>query len=83
MTEYEAKSEAIKYVKAMRQRIGISEKSYVIKTGRRYAKIIEVDTDGSMSAVAFLERATRFVWQATSWTTPSKRLIAVVGQEAA
>ena len=45
---------------------------YVIETGKKYHKIIFVDSSGSRSVHAFVDKKTGEVYKSASWKSPAK-----------
>ncbi len=45
---------------------------FLIETGRKYHKIIMVDTSGSRSVHAFVDKNTGDVYKSASWKSPAK-----------
>lgn len=46
--------------------------NYVIESGRKYHKIVMVESDNSRSAHAFIDKKTGEVYKAASWKGPAK-----------
>ena len=54
----------------IKDEIGIYQ--YVIESGRKYHKIIMIDSSGSRSVHAFVDRMTGEVYKSASWKSPAK-----------
>jgi hypothetical protein len=51
---------------------GISPINYVIETGKKYHKIIMIDSGNSRSVHAFVDKKTGEVYKSASWKAPAK-----------
>lgn len=45
---------------------------YIIESGRKYHKVIMVDSSGSRSSHAFIDKKTGEVYKSASWNAPAK-----------
>ncbi len=53
-------------------KMGITKVSFIFETGRKYHKILEIDSRGSQSTHAFVDKETGDVFKPASYKSPAK-----------
>ena len=53
-------------------KLGITKVSFIFETGRKYHKILEIDSRGSQSTHAFVDKETGDVFKPASYKSPAK-----------
>ena len=55
-------------------KLGITKVSFIFETGRKYHKILEIDSRGDQSTHAFVDKETGDVYKPAGWAKPEQHV---------